>query len=78
MKKDLAYYHNKLPEWSEHEGKYALIHNGNLVDFYSTYDDAIKIGYSQFGLEPFLVKQVHVVEQIQCVSRFLEPAVAGW
>ncbi len=75
-KKDLKFYREKLPEWAEHEGKYALIHDQRLVDFYSSYDDAIKIGYSKFGLQPFLVKQVQTLEQIQFISRFAEPVAA--
>jgi hypothetical protein len=71
--RELDFYHEKLPEWGEHEGKYALIHDQQLVDFYSSYEDAIKVGYAQFGLEPFLVKQVHALEQVQFVSRFIEP-----
>lgn len=76
LKKELDFYHEKLPEWAEHEGKYVLIHDGQLVDFYTSYDDAIKAGYSEFGLEPFLVKRVRTVEQIQFVSRLVEPALA--
>ena len=77
LAQELDFYHEKLPEWAEHEGKYALIHSRQLVDFYSSYEDAIKIGYSKFGLEPFLVKQVHVLEQLQFVSRFTEPVLTG-
>lgn len=73
LDKDLEFYREKLPEWTEHEGKYALIRNQRLVDFYSSYDDAIKIGYSEFGLEPFLVKRVNTLEQVQFISRFAEP-----
>jgi hypothetical protein len=75
LAKELKFYHAKLPEWAEHEGKYALIHGEEIIEFYSSYEDAIKIGYSRFGLEPFLVKQVHVMEQVQFVSRLVEPAV---
>lgn len=76
LKKELEFYHQKLPEWGEHEGKYALIHDGQLVDFYSSYDDAIKIGYAKFGLEPFFVKRVRALEQVQFVTRLVEPALA--
>ena len=72
LQQDLDFYHEKLPEWGEHEGKYSLIHDRQLVDFYSSYDDAIKVGYSKFGLKPFLVKQVHALEQVQFISRFSE------
>ncbi|MBV8201257.1 MAG: hypothetical protein JOZ15_11595 [Acidobacteria bacterium] len=54
-----------------------LIRGDEIVDFYSSYDDAIKVGYSRFGLEPFLVKQFQAVEQIQFISRFVDPCTAA-
>ncbi|HMB53751.1 MAG TPA: hypothetical protein VKU40_10560 [Thermoanaerobaculia bacterium] len=77
LKEDLAFYNRNLPEWGEHEGKYALIHGAQLFDFYDSYEDAIKVGYAEFGLTPFLVKQVHMVEQVQFVSRLVAPELAG-
>ena len=47
--------------------------SNQIVDFFSGYDDAIKAGYSRFGLEPFLVKQIHALEQAQFISRFVDP-----
>lgn len=55
------------------EGKFALIHGDVLVDIYGTYEDAIKEGYGKFGLEPFLVKQIHATEQLQFISRTADP-----
>jgi hypothetical protein len=78
LEKELEFFKRKLPELGEHEGKYALVHGENIVDFFSTYDDAIKAGYSKFGLESFLVKQVHTIEQVQFVSRFVDPCAATW
>jgi hypothetical protein len=64
LEKELEVYRSKLPELkAEYEGKFVLIHGDQVVDFFSTYEDAIKAGYSKFGLEPFLVKQVHAVEE---------------
>jgi hypothetical protein len=73
LEQELETYKAKLPEWAEHEGKFVLIHGADVVDFYSTYEDAIKIGYSKFGLESFLVKQVSRIEPIQYVSRLTAP-----
>ena len=70
---EIETYKAKLPELVLHEGKFALIHGGELVDVYGTYEDAIKEGYSRFGLAPFLVKQIHAIEQVQYISRLLEP-----
>lgn len=68
-------YSAKVAEWSDREGQFVLIHGDTVVDFYGTYDDAIKAGYEHFGLaDPFLVKQVHSVEHALFISRFAEPA----
>ena len=64
-------YQSKLPELAQHEGKFALIHGEEVVDVFGTYEDAIKEGYSRFKFEPFLVRQIHSVEQIQFVSRLV-------
>jgi hypothetical protein len=73
LEKELATYIEKLPTLKEHEGKYVLIHGDDVVDVYTSYEDAIKEGYSRFKLEPFLVKQVHALEQVRFVSRFVDP-----
>ena len=38
-------------------------------------DDAIEAGYDKFKLEPFLVKQVQTIEQVQFISRLIETRV---
>jgi hypothetical protein len=74
LEKELAVFNSKLAELkAEHEGKFVLIHGDEIVDFFSSYDDAIKAGYAKFGLESFLVKQVQAMEQIQFISRFVDP-----
>ena len=73
LETELATYKAKLPELKDHEGKFVLIHGSDVIDTFSSYDDAIKEGYSKFGLEPFLVKQIQAIEQIQFVSRYVAP-----
>ncbi len=73
LEKELETYARKLPELKEHEGKFALVH-GDVVDVFASYEDAIKEGYGRFGLEPFLVKQIQSVEQVQLVTRLLVPS----
>lgn len=72
LEQELDTYKSKLPEWTEHEGKFVLIRRADVVDFYSSYD-AIKVGYAKFGLEPFLVKQVSRIELVQFASRLTAP-----
>lgn len=74
LEKELETYAKKLPELkAEHEGKFVLIHGEDVVDTFSSYDDAIKAGYQKFDLDPFLVKQIRALEQVQFVSRFVDP-----
>jgi hypothetical protein len=77
LEKELATYQNKLPELKDHEGKFILIHGEDVIDFFSTYEDAIKAGYQQFKLEPFLVKQVHATEPIFYISRSVPKKIAS-
>lgn len=44
------------------EGKYVLIHDGDVIDIFDSQMDAINHGYQRFGNVPFLVKQVLAVE----------------
>jgi hypothetical protein len=78
LETELETFKSKLPELrAEHEGKFALVQRDRIVDVFTSYEDAVKAGYAQFGLSPFLVKQIHSVEQVQFVSRFVDPFVVG-
>jgi hypothetical protein len=76
LERELETYKSKLAELKDSEGKFALIHGDELVDTYTSYEDAIKEGYARFKLEPFLVKQIHAIEQVQFISRFADPCGA--
>jgi len=73
LEKELETYKNKLGELKANTGKFVLIHGDNVVDTYTSYEDAIKEGYRQFGLNPFLVMQIQALEQVQFISRFADP-----
>jgi hypothetical protein len=70
LEKELETYQKKLQDLQGEEGKFALIH-GELMDIFETYEAAIVAGYQKYALEPFLVKQIQAVEQVQFVTRFL-------
>lgn len=77
LEKELQTYNSKLQQLkAEHEGKFVLIRGDEVVDTFSSYDDAIKAGYAKFKLEPFLVKQVRALEQVQFISRLADPCAA--
>lgn len=71
LAKELETYQRALPDLQAQEGKFALIHDDRVVDTFGTYEDAIKEGYARYGLQPFLVKQIHAIEQVQFITRYL-------
>ena len=74
LEKELETYTKKLPELKAEEGKFVLIHGTNVVRTFTSYEDAVKEGYQEFGPnEPFLVKQIQAIEQAHFISRFVEP-----
>lgn len=73
LEKELETYKAKLPELAANEGKFVVIQGDQIAGMYETYADAIKKGYEEFGLKPFLVKQIQAVERVQFISRFVDP-----
>jgi len=72
LEKEMEVYKKNLPELrAQHEGKFVLIHGEDVVDTFSTYEDAIKSGYQKFKDETFLVKRIHATEPILFVSRLM-------
>jgi hypothetical protein len=77
LEKELATYQAKLPELKQHEGKFVLICEDEVVDTFSSYEDALKEGYKKFGLKPFLVKQILSIEPVFCFTRPIGPVRAA-
>lgn len=73
LETELETYQQHLSDLLADEGKYALIQKADVLGTYDTYNDAIKAGYEKCGLEPFLVKQIQAVEQIQYITREICP-----
>jgi hypothetical protein len=69
LEKELATYQANLQVLKQHEGKFVLIHGDQVIDTFTSYDDALKEGYKQFGLKPFLVKQILTIEPIFAFTR---------
>lgn len=74
LEREIETYNRKLLELRAHEGKWVLIHGETVEDTFSTYEDAVKAGYQKCGLSPFLVKQIHTIEQAQFITRLFDPA----
>ena len=73
LEKELETYKAQLPVMSANHGKYVVIHGDQVVGIFEAYGDAIKKGPDDFGLKPFLVKQIQVMEQVQFISRLVAP-----
>lgn len=52
-------------------GKFAVIHGDHARGIFDTYDEALKFGYENFGLAPFLVKKIERNETVMYFSRSL-------
>lgn len=57
-----TYQENKEELLGQHEGKFALVHDGEVVKVFDSKEDAISSGYERFGNTPFLVKRIVKVE----------------
>ncbi|HEX4146209.1 MAG TPA: hypothetical protein VHY91_22095 [Pirellulales bacterium] len=64
-----TYNRNKERLVSQSEGKFVVIHDGDIAGVWDTYEDALQAAYEKFGLKPFLVKQVEAFEHVHSVTR---------
>lgn len=70
LARELATYETHREELvASHDGKFVLIHGDEIAGVWDTYQDAIEAGYQRFKLDPFLVKQIQVVERVQFMTR---------
>jgi hypothetical protein len=74
LERELRTYRDRLPELVQHAGKYVVIQNGDVIDVFAAYGDALRDGYRRFGLDPFLVKQILIPEPVHFFTRVLQPA----
>lgn len=54
---------------ADSEGKWAVVHGSAVLGVWDTYEDALQAGYATAGLDPFLVKKIEGVEQLQFITR---------
>jgi len=72
LEKEIETYNRELPNLLAEQGKFVVICGDKLIGTFGSYEDALKCGYDKCGLEPFLVKKVQAVEQVQFFSRELD------
>jgi hypothetical protein len=60
LKADFEVFEKHRLEWShQHEGKFVVMHNGDALGFFDSYADALRAGFTKFGVQAeFLVQQV--------------------
>jgi hypothetical protein len=73
LAQEIETYNAKLPELLTHEGRFVLIHEKEIADFFDTCDDALKAGYKTFKLSPFLVKRIAPMEEAHFLTRDVLP-----
>lgn len=73
---EISTYEAKLPELLKEAGRYVVIKGTQVHVVLDTYSDALAYGYKQFGLEPFLVKQIAPTEQVLFFTRAFNQCLA--
>ncbi|MCF8211242.1 MAG: hypothetical protein K9K38_17850 [Rhodoferax sp.] len=71
LQKEIETYNRLLPSLLPKVGKYVLIKGDSLVETFDSYQDAMKHGYAEFKLQPFMVKQIAPAERIAYFTRDL-------
>jgi len=71
LEKELQTYEKSLPSLIGDAGKFVVIHDDTILGVFFAYEDALKAGYSKWGLGSFLVKKIEATEQIHFFSREL-------
>lgn len=70
LEKELQTYNTKRSQLLADEGKFVLIHGDEVAGVWDTYEDALKLGYEKYGLNPFLVKRIEAVDTINFSTRY--------
>lgn len=71
LDKELETYISKLPELITSAGKFVVIRGETIAGTFDTYNDGLKFAYKEFGLNPFLIKQISPSEQVSFFTREL-------
>jgi len=62
---ELGFFDQHREEWYEHHaGKFVLIKGATVHGFYDTSDRAYEVGCELWGLVPFLIKEVQLVDEV--------------
>lgn len=73
LEAELRTYRRLLPTLVERSGDFAVITGDRLIGTYRTYEDALRAGYGECGIRPFLVKRIEEHESVLFFTRDLAP-----
>ena len=72
LKEEIEYYRAIKEELlKKYEGKYALIKGKQLIDTYTTHEEAYNAGVEKYGNEAFLIQQILPEEPIQSLPALM-------
>lgn len=73
LENELQYYRLHLIDMlgvnDVNEGKFAVIKGNDFQGAFDTYEEALEVGYTRYGLVPFLVKKIEKCESVLYFSR---------
>ncbi len=69
---DFNAYVREIPRWlaEGQEGRFVLIHDGQVIGLYDSWDAASRVGSEKFLLQPMLVQQILTEEPIRRVRGY--------
>jgi len=73
LQKELQVFAQNLATLLQNEGRYVVISGDTILGTYESFEEAVKAGYGNFALTPFLVKQILPVEEVVFISRDVLP-----
>ncbi|MBR0560042.1 hypothetical protein [Neokomagataea anthophila] len=71
LAQELKTFEEKVLPLKDKQGKYAVLRGSNILGFFNDYEDALSAAYKEYGLEPFLVKQVTLSPAVTHYTRSL-------
>ena len=59
LKEEIGFYDEHKQEWLAHyQGKFLFIEGTQLVDHFTTFEEAYNAGVARFGGDPFFIEQL--------------------
>ena len=72
LKRELETYAREKARLLAEDGRFVVIQGDTVIGTYTTYEDALQVGYERCGLTDFLVKKIESVETVHWVTGIVE------